>query len=70
MLLLDDRWAARFLETPESGMGYHIVDIVLKNGTQYLGVRVVGGLIRSVDGLNNVPFGNDDIKDIRFGSRR
>ncbi len=31
-LHLDDRWTEHVCGLPETGMGYHVVDVILRNG--------------------------------------
>ena len=39
---LDRRWIDHLRERPESGMGYHVVDIRLHSGQRVDGIIVVG----------------------------
>jgi hypothetical protein len=64
MFKLDDKWAPVLLNSPETGMGYHIVTIRLKNGERYDRIAVTGGLIARVAGSSVVPFTNDDIEEV------
>ena len=41
MLNVDGKWLKKLLELPESGMGYHLVDITLKDGRAMKKVIVV-----------------------------
>jgi hypothetical protein len=45
MLVLSDRWAEVLTSQPETGMGYQIVSIRLKDGRRIDNVTVVGGII-------------------------
>ena len=38
---LDDRWTKFLCSLPESGMGYQIVDVMLKSGTVLRGVMAL-----------------------------
>ena len=40
-LHLDDRWASHLSRLPENGMGYQVVDVLLRNGEQVRGVVVL-----------------------------
>lgn len=31
-IFLDDHWSRHLIELPETGMGYHLVDVELKDG--------------------------------------
>ena len=64
MLQLGDRWADVLARERESGMGYQVVTIRLKDGRQFAGVTVVGGVINRVAGAEAIPFAEGDIEDI------
>ena len=64
MLQLGDRWAEVLAKERESGMGHHVVTVLLKDGRQFAGVTVVGGIINRIAGAEAVPFAEDDIEDI------
>jgi hypothetical protein len=57
------KWAEFFGNRPETGMGYTIVTVVLKDGRRYPRVTVTGGVIGSVDGEPDIPFSEDDIAE-------
>jgi len=64
LLQLGDRWADVLARECESGMGYQVVTIRLKDGRQFAGVTVVGGVINRVEGAQSIPFAEDDIEDV------
>lgn len=64
MLQLGDKWATVFASERETGMGYHVASIVLKDGRRFDGVTVVGGTISRVAGCVGVPFTEDEIERI------
>jgi hypothetical protein len=64
MLQLSEKWAPRLRSQGETGMSYQICTIVLKDGRRIEGVTIVGGIIAKIKGLNEVPFGEDEIDDI------
>ena len=64
MLQLGDRWADVLARERESGMGYQVVTTRLKDGRQFAGVTVVGGVINRVAGSEAIPFAEGDIEDI------
>ena len=39
-LHLNERWVDHLCGLPETGMGYQIVDVVLRNGEQFRGIVV------------------------------
>ena len=64
MLELSDKWAPRLVAQPETGMGYQICMVSLKDGRQFQGVTIVGGTISEVPGHLVIPFAESDIQDI------
>ena len=64
MLQLGDRWADVLAGQRETGMGYQVVTIRLKDGRQFAGVTVVGGVVNRVEGAQSIPFAEDDIEHI------
>jgi hypothetical protein len=64
MISLSDRWASRLISQPETGMGYQIVTLVLKDGRRFDQVTIVGGTITKIDGHSLAPFKDEDIADI------
>jgi hypothetical protein len=64
MLQLSDKWATVLASARETGMGYQVVTIRLKDGRRFDGVTVVGGVISRVGRDESVPFAEEDIDDI------
>jgi hypothetical protein len=64
MIALSAQWAPRLKEQPESGMGYQVATVVLKDGRRVNRVTIVGGTITAVEGQNKIPFVEADIADI------
>jgi hypothetical protein len=64
MLELSNKWAKALASQRETGMGYQVVTIRLKDGRQFDGVTVVGGIITRIAGAGIIPFAEDDIADI------
>ena len=64
MLRLSDKWATVLASQRETGMGYQVVTVRLKDGRQFAGVTVVGGIISRVAGAESVPFGEEEIDGI------
>jgi len=64
MLRLSDKWATVLASQRETGMGYQVVTVRLKDGRQFVGVTVVGGIISRVAGAESVPFAEEDIDGI------
>ena len=61
------KFSAKFLrllsEMPETGMGYQVVTITLKDGRMFKQVVIAEGLIK-IRGRADIPFTEDDIADI------
>jgi hypothetical protein len=64
MLQLTDRWGSRLRSQPETGMGYQVVSIVLRNGQRIDQVLVESGVITRVRGQDSIPFREDEIADL------
>jgi hypothetical protein len=64
MIKLSQRWAPTLLAQPETGMGYQVVSIVLKNGTRYDQVAIESGFITKIRGRSDIPFEDKDIAEI------
>jgi hypothetical protein len=58
------KWAAELSTKPETGMGYQVVSIILKDGTTFDQVVVVEGRITQIRGRNDVPFVEDQIAQV------
>lgn len=57
---LSQKWIDRLLRLPESGMGYQIVSVTLKNGQRF--PRLV--VLNSEEIQNNDLFSSEDIESI------
>jgi hypothetical protein len=64
MIKLSARRAKDLVSQPESGMGYQIVAVLLRDGRRFEKVAIIGGTIASVDGYPEVPFDESDIENI------
>lgn len=64
MITLSQKWAKELASKPETGMGYQIVSVVLKDGTRFDQVAVVEGRITEIRGRPDIPFAEDDIAKI------
>lgn len=64
MILLSDRWLKELTEQPETGMGYHVVSIVLKDGRRYDRVVIDSGFVTKVKSMHEIPFKEEDIQQI------
>ena len=62
--LLNDRWVNRLCDLPEHGMGYQIVDVLLRSGERVQGVVVLNA--REVQWpANRTQIAPHDIVDIK-----
>jgi hypothetical protein len=64
MLKLTKKWIDKIIPQGETGMGYHIATIILKNGTVYKQVVIDSGFITRIRGLSDISFSEDDIESI------
>lgn len=64
MIELSAKWAAKLVAQGETGMGYQIVSVVLKDGRRFDQVAIVGGTIGQIKGIQGIPFAEDDIAEI------
>ena len=63
-LQLSARWHERLAAAPETGMGYHVVTVILRNGRRHDRVVVESGAISRIDGEVSIPFLKEDIADL------
>ena len=64
MIALTGKWAAELASKPETGMGYQVVTVVLKDGKRFDQVVVVQGQVSGIRGRKDIPFGEEDISEI------
>jgi hypothetical protein len=64
MLVLSNRWAELLTSQPETGMGYQIVSIRLKDGRRIDNVTVDGGIISTLPSTVAEWFSDEEIEDI------
>lgn len=63
MLELSEKWVPFFRSHPETGMGYVMVSAILNDGRRFDRVCVVGGVVTTVDGSQEIPFSEADIAE-------
>jgi hypothetical protein len=63
MLQLSSKWAEFFRSRPETGMGYVIVTVVLKDGRRFPRTAVTGSTIGSIEGSPVIPSTEDEIAE-------
>lgn len=64
MIELTKKWAKELASKPETGMGYQVVSVVLKDGRRFEQVVVVEGRITKIRGQKDIPFSEDQIAEI------
>lgn len=62
MLALSKKWLTELLSKPETGMGYQIVTVLLKDGRRFDRVVVNSGYITQIKNVAGIPFTEDDIQ--------
>ncbi len=64
---LPEKWIKYLQNEPESGMGYQIATVRLKDNTKFENVVIVQSeLIGEIKGYNEIPFEPDDIISIEL----
>jgi hypothetical protein len=63
MIKLSEKWS-KLSWMPETGMGYQIATVVLKDGRRLNQVVIIEGLIAGIRNVTDIPFQEDDIEDI------
>lgn len=64
MITLSEKWAKKLTFKPETGMGYPVVSVVLKDGKRFDQVAVVEGRITGMRGRKDIPFTENEIAKI------
>ncbi len=64
MIWLSTKWAKMLASKPETGMGYQVVTVILKDGNRFDQVAVVEGRIAQIRGRKDIPFTEDEIAEI------
>jgi hypothetical protein len=57
-------WQERVKALPETGMGYCVVRVSLRDGRQFEQAGIDSGWLTRVRGLSDVPFSEEDIAEI------
>ena len=70
MIELSPKWAIEPASKPETGMGYQVVSIILKDGRKFDQVAVVEGRITEIPGRKDIPFSEDQIDRNRRDARQ
>ncbi len=64
MLALSSKWIEKLAVQPETGMGYHVVSVILQDGQRFDNVVVNQGYITQIRHMKSIPFREEDIGDI------
>lgn len=64
MIILSDSWGPKLVAQGESGMGYQIASILLKDGRQFDRVVIVGRNITQIKDVEGIPFTEKEIEKI------
>ena len=64
VFLFAGKWAETVKRLPETGMGYTVVSVTLRDGRHFDQAVVDSGYLARVRGLAEVPFTEDDIAEI------
>lgn len=64
MINLSPKWLACLIDKPETGMGYQVVSIILKDGRKFDQVAIVEGRVTQIRGLDDIPFTEEQIAKI------
>ena len=60
-----DKWGERIRNLGETGMGYVVASVTLKDGRVFSQVAIDTGCVTMVRGLPDIPFTEDDIAEIK-----
>lgn len=64
MIALSNKWGPKLVAQGETGMGYQIATVVLKDGRRFDRVVIVGGIIGQIKDIEGIPFTEEQIEEI------
>jgi hypothetical protein len=64
------KWRDHVRRLPETGMGYTVIRVVLRDGRTFDQVAVDSGMLSRVRGLREIPFTEEDIVEITANHRK
>jgi hypothetical protein len=64
MITLSDKWGPELVAQGETGMGYQIASIVLKDGRRFDRAVIVGRNITQIKDVEGIPFTEEQIEQI------
>lgn len=59
------KWQQKVRALPETGMGYTVVSLALRDGRRFDQAIIDSGWLSRIRGLPDIPFTEDDITDIQ-----
>jgi hypothetical protein len=63
-------WLDYLAHEPETGMGYQVVEVKLKDGRFFPQVVAGGGCFTTVRGFRQIPFTEGDVASVRVNHKR
>jgi hypothetical protein len=71
MKILPTIWSEFLVKKPETGMGYQVVSVTLRDGRKIQDVAIIqSSIIGEVRGYADVPFESDDITNLELTHRK
>ncbi len=64
ILQLSDKWVQFLVNQPETGMGYQVCTIRLRDGRDFKQAIVDSGLVTKIKDTDGIPFSEDEIDEI------
>ena len=61
---LSSKWTESLVKQPETGMGYQVCTIHLKDGREFKQTVIFGGKVAQIKGIEIAPFSEDEIEAI------
>ena len=69
VVAIPDRFVGQLKSEKETGIGYQVVSVKLKDGRSFEQVATSEGCIIEVRGFNRIPFSADDITSVRVNHK-
>jgi hypothetical protein len=71
MKILPKIWSEFLVKKPETGMGYQVVSVTLRDGRKIEDVAIIqSSIIGEVRGHHDIPFESDDITNLELTHRK
>jgi hypothetical protein len=65
IMLLPEKWGPLLASQPETGIGYQVATITLRDGTQWSQAVIEEGHVTRIRGQASIPFKGEDVIDVR-----